>query len=129
MHKAFVLKVLDEYNYCRHSDWHWIEIEARSQSGPPHWPGADADVSVLRPPVRPSPAAWPASAAGSIAKLVRGSCGVRFPRNVGVPAWCGRSRAGLSGGGCAARAPTCAVTGSRVAEDVPGVHPSWRRGS
>ena len=43
-------------------------------------------------------------------------------------AWCRRSRAGVSGGGCAARAPAGAVTGSREAEDVPGVQRQWRRG-
>src|SRR5260370_15759269 len=49
--------------------------------------------------------------------------GVRFPRNVGLSGWCGWSRAGVLGGGCAARAPAGAVTGSRVAEDAPGVQP------
>ena len=52
---------------------------------------------------------------------------MRFPRNVGLAPGCRRSRAGVSGGGCAARAPAGAVTGSRVAEDVAGVQRGCRR--
>jgi len=54
--------------------------------------------------------------------------GVGFPRNVGPLARCGWSRAGVCGGGCAARAPAGAVTGSRVPEDERGVQPGCSRG-
>jgi len=53
---------------------------------------------------------------------------VRFPQNVGLSAWRRRPRAGVSGDRCAARAPAGAVTGSRVAGDVPGVQLSVAAG-
>ena len=45
--------------------------------------------------------------------------GVRFPRNVGSPAWLGRSRADVRRGVCCPCAGVGAVAGFRVPEDAP----------
>jgi hypothetical protein len=50
---------------------------------------------------------------------------VRFPRNVGLPAWLGRSRADVRRWVCCACAGVGAVAGFRVPEDAPGCPARW----
>src|SRR5215472_819043 len=82
----------------------------RQREGPHRWLAA-AGWAALRP---------------ELAQVSPGALRREVPAKRGAVGLWRRSRAGVSGGGCAARAPAGTVTGSRVAGDVPGVQP-WRR--